>query len=61
MEKYRKMWAKLLTRNKFFFEDTTMISPYFFFLNSYFEEYIYIVIHRQSVSLYHNSLVWLDT
>ena len=22
---------------------------------------VYIVIHRQTVSLYHNSLVWLDT
>ena len=23
--------------------------------------YIYIVIHRQTLSLYHNSSVWLDT
>ena len=23
--------------------------------------YIYIVIHRQIISLYHNSSVWLDT
>ena len=30
-----------------------------FFLKEY--TYIYIVIHRQTVSLYHNSLVWLDT
>ena len=29
--------------------------------NWYFYLYIYIVIHRQNVSLYHNSSVWLDT
>ena len=23
--------------------------------------YIYIVIHKQNISLYHNSSVWLDT
>ena len=26
-----------------------------------FSTYMYIVMHRQTVSLYHNSSVWLDT
>ena len=30
-------------------------------LSIYIHIYIYIVIHRQTVSLYHNSTVWLDT
>ena len=33
----------------------------FFHIWTFSYIYIYIVIHRQTVSLYHNSSVWLDT
>ena len=35
------------------------VSSLFFLRNIYI--YTYIVIHRQAVSLYHNSSAWLDT
>ena len=54
-------YGQAVAANNIIYGFTFAIFSYTIYIYIYIYIYIHIVLHRQTVSLYHNSSVWLDT